>query len=113
MRRVKLGQNFLQDSTWQERIVSYFQPKNNFGEIGPGHGELTHHLQKRFSNFYVFEKDRELIPLHQKNSNYTTVGGDFLDWDFKDRLGVTVHDFSFIGNLPYESGSAIVLRMVE
>jgi 16S rRNA (adenine1518-N6/adenine1519-N6)-dimethyltransferase len=110
--RPKLGQNFLVDKDWQQRIIDAFQPKGGFGEIGPGHGELTQHLSKKFSNFTVFEKDREFAKTHRLQTHYKTVEGDFLGWDFclEEKK---VSEFSFIGNLPYEAGTAIVKRIIE
>lgn len=110
--RQKLGQNFLIDRDWQERIVEAFRPKGHFGEIGPGHGELTQHLAHRYSGFVVFEMDRQLVPLHETSSRYSVIAGDFLDWNFEVD-GKPVSDFSFIGNLPYESGTAILKRIIE
>lgn len=110
--RPKLGQNFLVDTAWKERIVNSFSPQAGFGEIGPGHGELTELLLKKHSDFTVFEKDRELAKFHRGLNKYRVIEGDFLDWDFTiDEK--PVENFSFIGNLPYESGTAIVKRMVE
>lgn len=110
--RPKLGQNFLIDADWQKRIVNAFRPEADFAEIGPGHGELTQYLSSIGRDFTVFEKDRELVELHRARKQYRVIEGDFLDWDFSFD-GQPVKNFSFIGNLPYESGTAIVKRVVE
>lgn len=113
MSRQRLGQNFLVDSEWQAKIASYFTPAAKFGEIGPGRGELTEHLMKRFEHFCVFEKDERLVELHRSRSDrYDTIAGDFVDWNFELK-GAPVENFSLIGNLPYESGTMIVKRVVE
>ncbi len=112
MGRAFLGQNFLHDPNWQSKIASYFTPEGAFGEIGPGHGELTEHLLKRFKNFYVFEKDPKLVEIHQKKKDYQNIPGDFLDWDFKIE-NRPIENFSFVGNLPYEAGTGIVVRLCE
>ena len=46
---------FLIDEGWQKKIVSHFEPEGEFGEIGPGHGAITQHLEKKYSDFFVFE----------------------------------------------------------
>ena len=81
MKKAKLGQNFLVDEGWQKKIVSYFEPSASFGEIGPGYGALTKHIEKKYSDFVVFEIDPEIIEAH-KNKNYSIIEGSFLDWDF-------------------------------
>ncbi len=112
MRKAYLGQNFLTDKIWQEKIIDLFKPESSFGEIGPGHGELTQHLKKKFKSFVVFEMDPELVDLHRRRSEYNVIEGDFCDWDFHLN-GELVQNFSFIGNLPYESGTRILKHIVQ
>ncbi|MDB5038939.1 MAG: rRNA ((1518)-N(6)/adenine(1519)-N(6))-dimethyltransferase [Bacteriovoracaceae bacterium] len=112
MSRTFLGQNFLINEKFQQKIVNYFKPTNGFMEIGPGKAALTKHLKGRYKDFYVLEKDRKLAEMHLKNSEYKTIVGDFLDWDFKIQ-NEPVQNFSLIGNLPYESGSAMLLKISE
>lgn len=110
--RPKYGQNFLVDRSWQRRIVESFQPRAQFGEIGPGRGALTNLLKQKYSGFVVFEIDKELAEFHRSSSSYQLVEGDFLDWDFCLNKKA-VENFSLIGNLPYESGTAILLKVIE
>jgi 16S rRNA (adenine1518-N6/adenine1519-N6)-dimethyltransferase len=112
MSRQNLGQHFLMDRNWQERIVSHFSPSGQFMEIGPGRGALTQHLKNRFSNFWVCEVDENLALTHKRQVNYRTLSLDFLKWDFSLE-GRPVEKFSFIGNLPYESGSRMLLKICE
>lgn len=107
-----LGQNFLVDEDWQKKIVDLFEPEGVFGEIGPGHGAITKHLLKKYSAFAVFEKDQKLAAEQKRNSALTVIEGDYLDWDYRLN-GKDVRDFSLIGNLPYEAGTAIVKSAVE
>ncbi|PIR22079.1 MAG: ribosomal RNA small subunit methyltransferase A [Deltaproteobacteria bacterium CG11_big_fil_rev_8_21_14_0_20_45_16] len=111
MARAKFGQNFLVDKIWQERIVNWFQPKGDFAEIGPGQGALTRLLEKRFNNFCVFEVDPKMQEYHTGKKNYEFILQDFLDWNF-ELHSKAVNNFSLIGNLPYESGTAIVKQVV-
>jgi 16S rRNA (adenine1518-N6/adenine1519-N6)-dimethyltransferase len=112
MARTHLGQNFLVSDEYQKKIVGYFEPPSDFLEIGPGRGALTQHLSQKFQNFTVIEKDPELMSYHQAQKNYHILNLDFLEWDFS-LAGSPVENFSFIGNLPYESGSAMLQKIVE
>lgn len=109
--RTKWGQNFLTDKNWQKKIVDLFQPTATFGEIGPGRGALTQHLSKKYDFFYVFEIDPSLFSLHE-NRSYQLIKGDFLDWDYKINEE-PIKKFSLIGNLPYETGTAMLSQIVK
>ncbi len=109
--RARLGQNFLVDKEVKQKIADLISPPGRFGEIGPGHGELTELLEKKFGRFVLFEKDEALVASLKKR-NYEVVAGDFVDWDFK-LGGQPVEDFSLVGNLPYESGTKILLSICE
>jgi len=111
MTKVQLGQNFLIDEAWQKKIVDYFQPAHGFGEIGPGYGALTYHLEKRNPEFVVFEIDPKIIEVHL-DKPYDVIEGSFLDWDYSLK-GKAVFDFSLIGNLPYESGSLMLTKIAD
>lgn len=111
MSRTYLGQNFLVSEDFQKKIVGYFEPKGGVVEIGPGRGALTQHLKDKFESFLVIEKDPELAKLHRSAGSYRCLEGDFLDWNFEAGL-VDLKPISFIGNLPYESGSAMILEIV-
>lgn len=112
MPRQKFGQHFLIHEGWQRKIVDYFQPPAGFAEIGPGRGAITKHLSARRSGFQVFEIDQELWPLHENQSSYELIKQDFLDWDFKLNEE-SVSNFSLIGNLPYESGTQMLINIVK
>ncbi len=112
MSRTFLGQNFLVDTQVQQRICDAFKPEGDFGEIGPGRGAITQHLEKKYDEFWVFEKDPKMADLYRTRTKIHLVEGDFVDWDFK-LGGIPVEDFSLVGNLPYESGTKMVLRVVE
>jgi 16S rRNA (adenine1518-N6/adenine1519-N6)-dimethyltransferase len=111
MNKAFLGQNFLVDEDWQKKIVSYFEPAGAFGEIGPGYGALTQHLEQKYDEFVVFEIDPWIIAEHQ-NKKYKVIEGSFLDWDFSLE-GKPVQNYSIIGNLPYETGSKMLKNIAE
>lgn len=112
MSRTFLGQNFLIDPQAQNRIVQAFEPQGQFGEIGPGRGAITQHLEKKYPEFWLFEKDPKMADLYRSKSSLHLVEGDFIDWTFEIE-GAPVENFSLIGNLPYESGTKMVLRVIE
>lgn len=110
--RTKWGQNFLVDEFWQKKILEHFEPPHRFAEIGPGRGALTQHLETSHQGFYVFEIDSQLFSLHEGKEAYKLIKGNFLDWDFCLE-GQAVQSFSFVGNLPYESASHMMRRVIE
>jgi len=111
-RKPKFGQNFLVDRAWQKRIVEAFRPDAAFAEIGYGEGALTNLLLERFKFFVVFEIDESLIAKANLSHEFKMIHLDFLKWDFhlNDQR---VENFSLISNLPYESSTAILLRVIE
>jgi len=109
--RTRFGQNFLVDSNWKRKIVDVFDPPGDFAEIGPGKGAITTLLSEKYSSFSVFEIDPVMEEFH-RHKPYRFVLLDFLKWDFCIE-GAPVRDFSLIGNLPYESGTAILKRVVS
>lgn len=106
------GQHFLVDTKWKDKIISLFNPPNGFAEIGPGKAALTKKLAERYSDFYCFEIDKKMAEFHEGASKYEIILQDFLDWDYSI-AEKPVRNFSLIGNLPYESGTRIVLSVVE
>lgn len=113
MARQKFGQHFLIDENWQRRIVSLFHPEKDFAEIGPGEGAITRHLAERFENFFCFEVDPKIKEKHKFSDKYEVVLKDFLEWDFCDKNQKKVSDFSLIGNLPYESGTKMLVEIAK
>src|SRR5690606_39923462 len=58
-----LGQNFLHDASYIDRIVQAInpQPGDRVVEIGPGQGALTLPLLRRHGTLTVIEFDRDLV----------------------------------------------------
>ena len=128
MSRQKLGQHFLSDPGWREKIARAIrvsphsisgQPTQleNFCwiEIGAGHGEMTQHLVKSGAPVIAIELDKSLIPtlqrLAQTHANLTVVPGDVLETDLATlAAGRRIHIY---GNLPYYITSPILHRFFE
>ena len=122
MTRQRLGQHFLADPGWREKIARLLRvsphsaqavsPAHDFCwiEIGAGHGEMTEHLLKSGAPVIAVELDKSLIGslqrLAEKHSNLTVVHGDVLETDLAQLAsGRRIHLY---GNLPYYITSPIL-----
>jgi 16S rRNA (adenine1518-N6/adenine1519-N6)-dimethyltransferase len=116
------GQNFLVRREVRSRIVEHLldgaggwevQPPLIW-EVGPGLGAMTELLMDRGVPPIVFEIDHGLIRLLSREfgPHLTIVAGDFLTtWpEALDRYGAPRR---ILGNLPYSSGSRIIVHLVE
>lgn len=129
MSRQKLGQHFLSDAGWQEKIARaiHVSPHSvtfaveaapeNFCwiEIGAGHGEMTQHLLRSGAPVIAIELDASLVPglqrLAQTRPNLTVVPGDVLQIDLAAlAAGRRIRIY---GNLPYYITSPILHRFFE
>jgi len=124
MARQRLGQHFLGDPEWQERIareirVSPYGMQLSSGtgsqdycwiEIGAGHGEMTEQLLKSGAPVIAVELDPQLVGSLQRmahtNPHLTVVHGDVLATDLAAiAAGRRVRIY---GNLPYYITSPIL-----
>ena len=112
----RLGQHFLNDPIWQERIADAVSVDHGLWvEIGAGHGEMTSRLAQRAGKVIAIELDRRLAAHLRKstsaNGNVEVVQGDVLVVDF----GALTqgHQFLVYGNLPYYITSPILHRLFE
>jgi 16S rRNA (adenine1518-N6/adenine1519-N6)-dimethyltransferase len=112
----KLGQHFLTDPSWQERIASAVRIDNGMWvEIGAGRGEMTTRLAKRASNVFAIELDpqlaRRLREVTAPCQNVEVVESDVMTVNFDKLTGGG--PFSVYGNLPYYITSPILHRLFE
>ncbi|MCL7715107.1 16S rRNA (adenine(1518)-N(6)/adenine(1519)-N(6))-dimethyltransferase RsmA [Stenotrophomonas mori] len=113
----QLGQHFLADAHYVEKIVLAVNPKpgDRLVEIGPGQGAITFPLLRRHPQLTVIEFDRDLIapltaaaaPLGELN----IVHRDVLQVDFTALAGGT--PIRLVGNLPYNISSPILFHALE
>jgi len=126
MARQKLGQHFLSDAGWREKIARAIRvsahgmetPTNSSApdycwiEIGAGHGEMTEFLVRTGVPVYAVELDPSLIGQLQrlagKHPNLTIVPGDVLEVDLPALAGG--RRIRLYGNLPYYITSPILHR---
>jgi 16S rRNA (adenine1518-N6/adenine1519-N6)-dimethyltransferase len=112
----KLGQHFLTDTSWQERIARAVRIDGGvWVEIGAGHGEMTTRLAQRASQVFAIELDRRLAARLREAAasleNVEVVERDVLAVDFAKLTGGA--RFSVYGNLPYYITSPILHRLFE
>jgi 16S rRNA (adenine1518-N6/adenine1519-N6)-dimethyltransferase len=112
-----LGQNFLTDPFWIQRIVQAFNLKAGecVLEIGPGKGVLTQELIKKSSELFAVEIDGRMVEyleeLFEGEKNLTLLHGDFLKFNLADTFAG--RRLRVLGNLPYHVTSAILVRVLD
>jgi len=120
MTRQRLGQHFLGDPAWQERIF-HTLPKagdETWIEIGPGHGELTRLLAADGRRVIAIEADpglaeglrRQIRSEREKWPRVEVIEGDVLEQDLSKLAGGS---FRAYGNLPYYITSPILHRLFD
>lgn len=112
-----LGQHFLHERAYIERIVQAVTPRpgDRLVEIGPGQGAITLPLLRRHGALTVIEFDRDLIaPLTAMADGVgelTIVHRDVLQVDFTALAGgAPLH---LVGNLPYNISSPILFHALD
>ena len=113
----QLGQHFLADRHYIDRIVMAVNPKDGdrLVEIGPGQGAITLPLLRVHPKLTVIEFDRDLIaPLTaaaEPLGDLTIVQGDVLRVDFTALAAG--EPIRLVGNLPYNISSPILFHALE
>ena len=113
-----LGQHFLHETAYIERIVDAVDPRPGepLVEIGPGQGALTLPLLRQHGALTVIEFDRDLIaPLTraaQDAGKLEVIHRDVLEVDFSALAG-DGPPLRLVGNLPYNISSPILFHTLE
>lgn len=114
-RKKYLGQHFLMDKNFIEKIVNFLKldPLDHFIEIGPGAGNLTIHLLEKLELLHVIEFDHEIIPLLKQNCNYSPKLKIYQEDVLKVDFGQFRSPFRIVGNLPYNISTPILFHLVR
>ena len=113
----QLGQHFLADRTYIDKIVLAVNPKDDdrLVEIGPGQGAITLPLLRRHPRLTVIEFDRDLIaPLTaaaEPLGELTIIHRDVLQVNFTELAGDG--QIRLVGNLPYNISSPILFHAMD
>lgn len=113
-----LGQNFLVDAHYQQRILAAVQPRagEQLIEIGPGQGALTAPLLATGAQLLAIELDHELVPVLQQRfgaqPNFRLLAADALNVDFRTAIAPQP-TARVVANLPYNVSTPILQRMIE
>lgn len=116
--RKSLGQHFLVDPVWIDRILDHIRPQadDTLLEIGPGRGALTHPLLERFQQLQIIELDNELAARWQQqalqNPGLVAHHADVMQFDFS-RLLTEYKSLYLVGNLPYNIASPLIVRLLN
>ncbi len=109
-----LGQHFLVDQHYIQRIVAAIRPAagERMVEIGPGPGALTRPLLDVLERLEVVELDRDMVARLQGEfpaDRLTIHRADALRFSFGD-LGP---DLRVVGNLPYNISSPLLFHLAD
>lgn len=116
--RKKWSQNFLINRSARERLVESLEmdEKSRIWEIGPGLGAITKHLTEKKVDLTVFEIDpgyiEYLTMAFRDYDKFHIVRGDVIK-TWKSEYEAQGCPDGVIGNLPYNSASAIIASFIE
>lgn len=109
-----LGQNFILDRQLLARIAAIPGPLSDATvyEVGPGPGGLTRALLETGATVVAVERDRRCMPALEElekefGGRLTVIPGDALEVDERAAVGSGAH---VVANLPYNVGTALLLR---
>ena len=110
-----LGQNFLTDNFFLEKIVqsSQIQKLDDVIEIGSGDGALTRLILKKSNSLTAIEIDQRFSKKLKKrhiDDNFQIHNTDFLKLNLNE---INFEDRVVMGNLPYNVSSQIIFRLLE
>ncbi len=109
-----LGQNFILDRQLLARIaaIAGVGAGDTIYEVGPGPGGLTRALLDTGAAVVAVERDRRCIPALEElgvdfPGKFRLVEGDAMEIDERSLIGEGAH---IVANLPYNVGTALLLR---
>ena len=112
-----LGQNFILDRQLLDRIAAIPGPLEgeNVYEVGPGPGGLTRALLEAGAKVTAVERDRRCLPALAEleaefDDRLRVISGDAMEVDERAEIGMGRH---IVANLPYNVGTALLLRWLD
>ena len=112
-----LGQNFILDRQLLARIAAVPGPLDGerVYEVGPGPGGLTRALLEAGASVVAVERDRRCIPVLDElrgafGARLQAIDADALKIDEQQLAGAGAH---VVANLPYNIGTALLLKWLE
>jgi 16S rRNA (adenine1518-N6/adenine1519-N6)-dimethyltransferase len=117
-----LGQNFLSDQNYVNKICDTFHPHNHDDsihghrvvEIGPGPGALSRVLYPKYPNMTAIEIDQRAVAfLNEKLLGFHVIHQDVLTMDWKALAVECGGPLRVIANLPYYIVSQVLFSMVD
>lgn len=117
-----LGQNFLVDPVYLQRIIEAAEltAEDLVLEIGPGTGNLTERLLQKAGHVLAIELDRRMLEVLRERfaeaPNLTLVHGDILEANLPELLRPLLQRFAgykVVANLPYYLTSAALRLLLE
>ncbi|REJ78439.1 MAG: ribosomal RNA small subunit methyltransferase A [Acidobacteria bacterium] len=114
-----LGQNFLTDRNYIEKIVSAVDPRagDHILEIGPGRGALTEGLVASGAKVTAIELDDHLADALEErflhDSNFEMLRGDILETDLQQISRAENGKLKLAANLPYNISTPILRKLFK
>ncbi|PIE70688.1 MAG: ribosomal RNA small subunit methyltransferase A [Deltaproteobacteria bacterium] len=116
----ELGQNFLEDPSTSEMILTRagVAAHHTLIEIGPGLGAMTLPAARMANALIAIEKDRDLIPVLEgivrdaQLTNVSILNRDILHTDLTSCYPDNADDIMVIGNLPYNISTQVLIRLL-
>ena len=113
-----LGQNFLSDQNYVEKIVNVLEDHSAQGirviEIGPGAGALTRVMHKKYPKMTAIEIDQQAIRfLKEKIPDLSCIHTDVLTVDWHALADERGGKLNILGNLPYYITSQVLFSLAD
>ena len=112
-----LGQNYLRDRQLLDRIAAIPGPLEGESvyEVGPGPGGLTRALLEAGAKVTAVERDRRCLPALAEleaefDDRLRVISGDAMEVDERAEISMGGH---IVANLPYNVGTALLLRWLD
>lgn len=113
-----LGQNFLIDPNYQQKIVDALnlREEDELIEIGPGTGAITQHMVGRVQRFTAIELDDQLAAAlrdrYSDNPSFHLVHQDAMEVPLASLVG-NIETAKVVGNIPYNITSPLIFKLLE